>query len=378
MLNGLYAAAACCYAAGILVLWAGLLRLAKFTPVRKDCPTVTVVIPARNEEKNINACLDALVKQRYPSSRYEIIVVDDQSTDKTPDIIKNYAEKFKNIHYLQLLDPGHRSPKKAAIDKAVQRSKSELIFTTDADCTVPIEWLSTMTAYFDDHVAAAASWLLVSPGQQWYQQVEALDSCSFVLVGAAAFGLNRPVLANGANFAYRRSAFINSGGFSGNDEFASGDDDLLLQKMCKHSGCCVFVNDIQAAVSTPANSRVSDFLKQRLRWASKTRAYSLPLQLLEIAVYLFICMLVTGPFVVICTLLKIRTFLLVLSVKCLLDYFFIRYGCALVNKKPKIIFFCIAQILQNAYIAVVGFWGAVGQYEWKGRTYRQGKIQKKD
>ncbi|MDZ7725059.1 MAG: glycosyltransferase family 2 protein [candidate division KSB1 bacterium] len=248
-----------------------------------------------------------------------------------------------------------------------------MIFTTDADCVVSPEWLSTMASYFDHDVNAVASWLLIDKAETCFQKVEALDSFSFVLVGAAAIGLNRPVLANGANFAYRRSEFLKNEGFAGHDAYGSGDDDLLLQKFTKRAAKCVFVKDSRAAVYTPANTRKRDFFRQRLRWASKTRVYRLPLQIMEIVVYGLICMLVAGPFLWMGGLLSWLSCLALLSVKFAADYWFVDYGYRIIYKKVNICYFLVAQIVQNLYIPVVGLWGTLGQYEWKGRRYHKGK-----
>lgn len=372
MLDGLYVIAACFYTTVILLLWRGLIKLKRFVPVNHSIPSVTVIIPARNEEMNIRACLDALVKQTY--SNYEIIVVDDQSTDGTLDIVRQYEAKHDNIRIIEL-ESKSISPKKAAIDVAVRNTTSELIFTTDADCIVSSEWLSTMTAYFDSSVVAAASWLLINPVEKLSEHVEALDSFSFVLIGAAALGLNRPILANGANFAYRRSAFMDSDGFSESGEFGSGDDDLLLQKMARiYESNCVFVNDLSAAVYTSANRTLGDFFHQRFRWASKFRLYSLPGQLFLSAVYVSIFLLVAGPLFCLWTpLLSIGAFAFFLLAKILADYFFIRKGYHLINKKPNMIYFITAEVVQNLYILIVGIGGPLGRYKWKGRTYRKGK-----
>ena len=104
----------------------------------EEFPTVSVIIPARNEEKNIGQLLEALRQQDFPAEKLEIIVVDDHSEDQTAAI----ARSFLNVRVLPFREEGLNSYKKKALEKAVAAACGELIVCTDADCIPTKEWLS--------------------------------------------------------------------------------------------------------------------------------------------------------------------------------------------------------------------------------------------
>ena len=115
---------------------------------------ISVIIPARNEENNIAACLDSLAEQDYPKDLLEIIVADDHSTDETAGIVNRYAGS--GIILLELKKEMTDSPqtsgsKKAAITAAIKKSTGTLIITTDADCLFPKKWLRTLVSFYETY-----------------------------------------------------------------------------------------------------------------------------------------------------------------------------------------------------------------------------------
>ncbi len=365
-----YMLAAVVYGFFIVSLVFGLNRL----KIRKAGPQhtfVSVIIPARNEEKNISKCLRALIGQSYPKELFEILVVDDLSSDLTGQIVRDFAALYDDIRLITLTDnvPGV-SPKKRAIEAGVRRSRGEIIFTTDADCLAPSGWLETILRYFDKNTGLVASWLQVKPGKTLLSKLESLDSLGLVITGAGAFGLGFPFLANGANLAYRKSLFQDMNGFQGNEQFASGDDDLLLQKIFKQSKWkAAFAPDISAAVLTEANSSLKEFFSQRVRWASKSGTYPLPVLVLEIFLYFyFLSILLSIPL-----LFVSFGFLAFPAVKLLLDYVVMKTGCDKLNRTLSPLHFLTANFFQMGYILIAGIAGPGGKFTWKNRRYLKGK-----
>ena len=135
------------YAALILYYRHCWLKIPCFTPGEAPPPPIkiSIIVPARNEEQNIIACLDSICNQTYPPELYEVIVVDDYSTDDTASIVKNYASKNVKLISLKDFTKGQtlNSYKKKAIEIAVAQSAGELIVTTDADCIATPEWSHT-------------------------------------------------------------------------------------------------------------------------------------------------------------------------------------------------------------------------------------------
>ena len=107
--------------------------------IRYPSTRITIIIPARNEEDNITDCLVSVCNQSFPKQLFEVLVVDDHSTDRTAELVKAFPSD--NVKLISLKDhitgPELNSYKKKAIEIAIQHSTGELIVTTDADCTVP-------------------------------------------------------------------------------------------------------------------------------------------------------------------------------------------------------------------------------------------------
>ncbi|MBN1465019.1 glycosyltransferase [candidate division KSB1 bacterium] len=350
------------------------LRRIKSNPVNNDRPFISVVIAARNEEENIGACLRHLAQQKYPRTRYEVIVIDDHSEDNTHSIVESFGKD--NVMLLSLHDTDGVSPKKAALHQGIKASRGEIILTTDADCCASPLWIETMVSYFGAKTGVVASWLTVEENKSLLSKLERLDSLSLSLVGAAGFGLKRPFMANGANFAYRRKVYDELNGFAGVDAYASGDDDLLLQKVhASQNWECAFAPDARCAVVTKANRDLRGFFAQRFRWASKGRIYPKILFLLESFIYFYYLSLPVAMILFILNGFVNLYILLPLALKFMADFIFMRLAARKLQEKINPFILFITEWLQIAYVLLSGVWGLWGTYSWKGRRYTKGKVR---
>ncbi|NLP12134.1 glycosyltransferase [bacterium] len=350
-----------------LWLWVGLHRLRRQHRTAEQ-PRVVVIIPARNEAKDLGRCLDALQRQSYPTDRYEILVVDDDSSDDTAAVAQAHGVRCV---LSKSLPPGW-SPKKAALHLGIQLSRAEIILTTDADCVAPARWIETMISYFTEKVGAVVSWVDIEANGALLSRLEALDAWSFQVVGAAAIGHQRPFLANGANWGYRRALYEQAGGFCGIEAAASGDDDLLLQKMRRRKQRVAFADAPDCRVRTIPCGSLSAFLQQRLRWASKTALYPFSIIVLEGFIYLYnASLLLLG--------------ILVFSRPAWLFFFLVKIICdtSLLYRigtppgRKNLGDFLLAQWWQVLYTLLVGSLAWRGRFVWKGRRYTRGELDGK-
>ena len=113
---------------------------------------LSVIVPARNEEKNIPFLLNALSQQTYPKGMFEIIVVDDFSEDNTAEIVKKFS--LSNLILIQPVVSSELSSKKRAIEAGIKESKGELIIATDADCIPGKNWLEAINDFYATNDAA--------------------------------------------------------------------------------------------------------------------------------------------------------------------------------------------------------------------------------
>ena len=238
---------------------------------------ISVLIPARNEEKELPELLASLGAQTYPAHLFEILVIDDHSTDQTAAIVKDYP--LSNIRLITLKDqPGFlpvNSYKKWAIQTGVTQSRGELIVTTDADCIMPARWLETIAAFYAEKKPVfIAMPVAINCGNRFIEIFQALDFMTLQGITGAAVHQNMHSMCNGANLAYTKAAFEEVSGFEGIDHIASGDDMLLMHKIYRqHPAAVLYLKSRDVIVQTAPVAGVKAFFNQRIRWASKAGHY---------------------------------------------------------------------------------------------------------
>jgi cellulose synthase/poly-beta-1,6-N-acetylglucosamine synthase-like glycosyltransferase len=338
-----------------------------FQPVN-DHRFLSVIVPARNEEKNISALLNAISKQTYPKDLFEIIVVDDFSIDTTIETVKNW--RLPNLVLIQPELAFQLSSKKKAIEAGIKIAKGELIITTDADCTPTKNWLETINSFYvkSDAAFIAAPVKYICNGSI-VQIFQAIDFLTLQGITAASVSANFHTMCNGANLAYRKEAFHQVNGFEGIDKVATGDDMLLMHKIWKkHPEKIFYLKNKEAIVSTQPMPSWNDFFMQRKRWASKTLVYEDYRIIAVLAfVYLLNCLFIA---LVIASLLNSFYWWYVLGfwvVKTGIELPFVYNVANFYNERKLVKFFFAFQPLHIFYTVFVGLLSQFGKYEWKGR-----------
>ena len=324
---------------------------------------VTIIVAARNEAGNIQACLDSLLAQAYPHEWLQIIIVDDHSTDSTADLIQATA----GVEYVLSEGTG----KKAALATGIARATGSLILTTDADCIVPPGWVAYMLAYYQqtDHQFIAAP-ALFRAGDSWLTRFQALDFTGMMMLTGAGLHRNFQRMANGANCAFTREAYEQVGGYTSSSQYASGDDMFLLHSIATaYPGRVGFLKQAAATVFTDPAPTLSAFYRQRLRWATKNAAFSdwrvnaalLPVGVLSVAI-------VAGVLLSPLSWHWLAMALGLLAGKSGFDFLLLRESTTFFGRRGWMRFFPLSALLHPLYIAVVGVASQfVKRYEWKGR-----------
>lgn len=349
------------------------LRLRKTQWDETIVPTTkfSVIIPARNEQNNIAACVHSIVGQGYPTDLYEIIIVDDFSEDNTALIVQGLQQQYAHIKLLQLKDyfkPYElKAFKKKAIEKAISQATGDWVVTTDADCLVPQHWLAMYDQYIVQHqpVFIAAPVLFIKTSG-WFNQFQLLDFMSLQGITAAAVGAGKHSMSNGANLAFEKAAFYAVGGYQGVDHIASGDDMLLMHKMKLLSKPIGYIFNDQVIVQTQAMSTWREFIMQRIRWSSKARFYddrSIFWVLLLVYLYNF-------SFLLLAIFGNWKLFWISLVSKTLFELFFLFPVAQFFHKKAELSYFPCYQPLHILYTIVAGFFGQIKTYTWKGRKLK--------
>lgn len=331
--------------------------------------TISVIIPARNEETNIEKLLRSICKQNYPADQYEILVIDDHSTDNTADLVK----KFDTVKLIQLRNVTGNSMKKEAIATGIAAATGELIVTTDADCVVPENWLASVSNFKNktNAIFIAAPVTLIH-NNSLFEIFQAIDF--LVMQGITGAAVHRRLfnMSNGANLAYEKKAFEAVRGFEGIDHIASGDDMLLMQKMDDtFSNRLHYLKSRDAIVVTQPAKSWKDFFQQRIRWASKAKFYTdTRLKLILSGVYLFN---LSFPVLFIAGIWQVKFLYClagILVLKIVAEFSFIKSLADYFNQRSLIKFHVLLQPVHILYILGAGLLGVFGKYQWKGRTVK--------
>lgn len=366
------------YAILILLYRYWLLRLPVFIPKEKETHTFfSVIIPARNEADNIPHCLVSVLSQNYPSALFEVILINDHSTDETEALVRELQNRFVNLRLLNLAeriqDRQLNAYKKKAIELAIAESKGEWIVTTDADCMVQSDWLRLYDAYIQEKnpVFVAAPVMFTSPGG-FLANFQLLDFISLQAITAASVSAGFHTMCNGANLAYRKNVFYEVGQFRGIDQLASGDDMLLMHKIkLQYPQDLGYLYNPGSIVTTAPMPDWKSFLNQRIRWASKAASYQ------DRSIF-WTLSLVYAFNALLCLLFCVGLFipdgllywLLLVLAKTLLEYSLLIPAARFYGETTVLGWFPIMQPFHILYTVVAGWLGKFGSYEWKGRTVK--------
>ncbi|QEC52213.1 cellulose synthase/poly-beta-1,6-N-acetylglucosamine synthase-like glycosyltransferase [Anseongella ginsenosidimutans] len=352
-------------------------RLERPAPPKKGFSTrVSVLIAARDEEKAIGRCLEAVIAQHYPPELLEVIVIDDHSTDRTAEMVRSFQQPGLQPE-LRLITMNEHKPinsyKKKAIAQAIQVAKGELIVTTDADCWMGPQWLAAIVSAYEEHgYKLISSPVAFSEENSLFERLQSLEFMYLIGLGASAIGNAFPSTCNGANLAYTREVFFQVEGFKGIDDLASGDDELLLHKVAAlYYNKIGFVKSRQAIVYTHAKANLREFLDQRKRWASKSIKYRNKLVVaLGLSVYFFNVFILLNACLTLFNFNFAVPLLGMLGLKILVEIVFLYFLAGFFRRLPLLVWMPLLNLLHVVYMSYIGLAGQRRSYRWKGRQVK--------
>ncbi len=359
----------CVYAIILLYFLTGIYRIKR--KHNTDMYPVSILVPARNEEDNILNCLTSLDRQTYPRNLYEVIVIDDGSTDHTATIVEKYIENKSSMRLIKhKVQEGTPTFKKHALAFGIGHATGEIIMTIDADTRAQPGWIQEMVNQYDGQTGLVAGLITFDRASEKniFHKLQTLEFAGLVFCGVGSMGNNNPVICNGANLSYRRRVFDEVGGFEGHDHLPSGDDDLLLQNIHRRTDWKVsYLLDYDTINFTKPMNGIKNFLNQRSRWASKSIHYpSKGLFAVMLSIYLFYSLLFSLlPF----TLLGLFTpevYLAGLLLKVIPEFLIISKALGYLKRKDLLPLFFLAEFLQIPYVLYAGFMGFFHKFRWKG------------
>jgi len=331
----------------------------------------SVIIPFRNEANRLPHLLASIAALEYSKNLFQIILVDDDSSDGSVKIINEFSSKNADIDILIAKNiRSSNSPKKDAISIAIPKAKYDWIVSTDADCILPPLWLAS----FNTIIVTNKPNMLVAPvsfksNSSFLTQFQLIDFLSMQGATIGGFGIQQPFMANGANLAYRKDLFLKLNGFENNNFIASGDDVFLLENFIAYDKTKVlFLKDTEALVITFPTNSWSELIQQRKRWAAKATHFKNSFAKgIGMLVFLANCIVV---FSFITGFFNLK-FLWLLFPKIIIDTILIYKTARLYQEQLKPVSYLKTVILYSFFTAFIAFSSMFGSFKWKDRSFKK-------
>jgi len=331
-------------------------------------PTVSIIIALRNEESRVERLIQQLESQKYPEEHFNIICVNDHSTDNTLEMLRK--NNNNNLIVLDMKDD--EFGKKDAILKGVEKSTSEIVITTDADCDFSIYWVQTIVSYFQDNdVKLVSGPVKFDKKVGIFNNLQSLEFYSLIGAGAGAIGISNPIFCNAANMAFRRKVFFDCSK-SLNKQIASGDDVFLLHAIKKlYPKGISFALDNRALVTTLPVKNIASFFNQRKRWSGKSIFYK-DINTLYVSFLVFFTNLFLIYFLVLSFFdhISFVYFIFFYILKSTIDILFLFPVLNFLKRTDLVKWIFPFELFYSFYVVLISIISIFSSYKWKGRTYK--------
>ncbi|MFN6037427.1 MAG: glycosyltransferase [Bacteroidota bacterium] len=329
----------------------------------------SIIIPARNEEKNITHILNDLSAQDYPKELYEIIVVDDESTDRTNYLAQKFLMENNDLQIKLISLKSNEYKKKGAIMSGIKDAANEIIITRDADTISNKNWLISISSFIEFNKAD----MYIAPvklqeSKTFFGVFQEMEHAVLQSSGGGMAILNRPYLCNGANLIFKKSQFEKLNGYEGNLQEASGDDIFLMEKFRKDSTAEIsYIPIEEAAVTTFPLENLRDIIQQKIRWSGKFKLSASFLNSFSAFLFTFTHILFAlSPIFFFKESSSMFFFVIFLSIKLSSDYLLLLLSHKKMDVKA-ILLTPVFSFFIPIYIILIFFSGLLNKKSWKGR-----------
>ncbi len=355
------------YAILIIAFIIGNKRLSTHSKVETSTSKVSVIVAFKDEASNLERLVKSLLNQDYPSELLDFVFVNDHSKDKGKELLEKALTK-SSFRY-KILDLQNSEGKKNALDFGINSSYGEFILTTDADCWLDTDWVSSMVMQFviTDSRFISGPVSLSSENSTLGQLIQ-LEFAALIASTSGGFGINKPFMCNGANLGFTKALYDEFKPYENNSQIASGDDVFFLHA-CKSKSCKMsFVANHKALVFSSAPRNLKSFIEQRIRWAAKSKAYKdlftilIGLVVFATNITLLVCLLY-----VLINLSNLIWFLALFGTKITLDFFLLLSAKNWIGVQKIFLNSLLLSFLYPFYSVGIALLSLIYKPTWKGR-----------
>lgn len=352
------------YGAMVITFWLGIIKLKKEKATASDEKIpMSIVVAFRNEEHSLPILLSSIEKINYPQNLFEVILVNDNSSDNWHKVTEEWRERMPNLKVFSLKDG---SGKKYALTFGIENASYNHIITTDADCTAQTDWL----VVFSNNFIASNSTVIIgpvvlSPTSNLFEQFQALEHSSLTASTLGGCKMGMPFMASSANLAFNTKQLefdINML----NPLIPSGDDVFLLHAAIEKRMTIACHLKIDGVVETKPASSIKAFINQRARWASKVKNYKNLFAIVAALNVLFfnLGLIVIASFVF---FLEVNHWLLItpFTIKVTLDFLLLNSYLAVIGKQKLLLVYIPLQVIYPFYITFAFLLSLIKPIKWK-------------
>jgi biofilm PGA synthesis N-glycosyltransferase PgaC len=261
------------------VIYYSLSNLKQESYESEDKLRFSILIAAKNEASNLSRLFKSIKSLNYKKELYEIIMIDDNSSDDTFDLAKKFESEIENFQVIKTQKYDTISGKKAALTTGINSAQYENIAITDADCELPSDWLNAANRKLTkfDIVFGVAP---LKQSNAVINKIASFENLKAHMLVFAMANLNQPYSAAARNIFFKKKVMDNIGGYQSVNETLGGDDDLLIREAVKRKMKVGFITANESFVYSQTEATLSSYLKQKARHTSTSHHYLLKHKLL--------------------------------------------------------------------------------------------------
>lgn len=330
----------------------------------ENLPNISILVAARNEEKNILRNLQSLNELEYPSEKIEIIIIDDRSNDRTGELIDSFIKdkpKFKKI--ISPDEIAHLKGKANALANAIRISRGDVILVTDADCAVSKTWAKTLASYYTENVAIVNGFTNQKAETQ-FEGMQHLDFLYLLTVASGTINFGFPISCIGNNMSFLKKAYYDVGGYESLPFSVTEDSNLLLaiNRLKKYK--IIYPLEYDGVVESIPCPDLKSLFRQKKRWGIGGLNVPKSSYIIMVSGYVINLCILLLPF------FYSNMALLFVVIKLLIDFFVLFRTSKTLKNLNKLKYFFAFEIYYLIYVLILPFVVIFSRkVKWKGRVF---------